>query len=150
MNIFHPRVVTLVLELLTSNDVFVRRSPFNAPPAKKEGKIRQNGNDRRYGASRWSCARIYLDITARNVIKKVLEFQIGHPGRWSLRSCPRILGRCLPIPGWRNSRVFPLFCWRETSPGFDVELSENVRRSTGIFRVRLRRHLSVHWPDRMM
>lgn len=58
MNIFHPRVVTLVLELLTSNDGFLRRSPFIAAPAEKEGKIRRNGNDRRYGAARWSCARV--------------------------------------------------------------------------------------------
>lgn len=122
---------------------------FRALRSLRRRKDRQNGDDRRYGASRRSCAHIYLGTTARNVIRKVSEFQIGHPER-CLPLIP-VPGRCFPV--WCNFRVFPLFvgggkCRRA--------LTRNSRKTYADPReysgdgVRFRRHLSVHWPDRMM
>lgn len=89
-------------ELLTSNDLSVRRAPT------KDGRWATIGDT--VCASRRSCTRIYLGtiFSARNVIRKVLEFQIGHPRNIgpvpSPSPVPRSTDRCFPV--WRDSRVF--------------------------------------------
>lgn len=130
-------------ELLTSNDL-----------AHQPGmEDRQGSAIQRAHLDLCSCTRISTRLLREERYQE--SFGISNrpsPEHWS---CPIPRPLDLPIVASRFdvilSRVFLSLPRRGSSSGFDAEFPR-VRQSVRIFRrrARLRRHLSVHWPDRMM